>query len=307
MQKMNVTSSPHITHIDDTTGIMLDVIIALLPAAICGVCFFGFHALLIIAVCVASAVAAEFLWCKAIHKEPSLKDLTAMVTGLLLALNLPSQLPLWMAALGSAIAIIIVKQMFGGLGQNFANPAITARIVLTVSFPTAMTTFMVPFSDAVSSATPLSGTQEIPTGITELFLGNYAGCIGETSSLLLLAGGAYLIIRRVITPEIPLSFILSAAALAWALGDDPLRTVLSGGLMIGAIFMATDYVTSPPNRLGKIIFGVGCGIITVVIRHFGNLPEGVSFAILLMNILTPHIVRLTAKKPFGMEVKADEQ
>lgn len=306
MQKMNVTSSPHITHLDTTSGIMLDVIIALLPAAICGVCFFGFNALLVIAVCVASAVAFEYLWCKAIKKEPSLRDLSAIVTGLLLALNLPPSLPLWMAALGSGVAIIVVKQMFGGIGQNFANPAITARITLTVSFPTAMTTFMVPFSDTVSSATPLSNAQEVPTGITELFLGNYAGCIGETSSLLLLAGGIYLVIRKVITPEIPLAFMLSAAGLAFLLGDDPLRTVLSGGLMLGSIFMATDYVTSPPNKLGKIVFGVGCGLITVVIRHFGNLPEGISFAILIMNILTPHIVRLTSEKPFGMEVKKNE-
>ncbi len=307
MQKLNVTSSPHIRQADTTTGIMLDVIIALLPATVCGVFFFGFHALLVIAVAVTSSVAAEFLWCKAIRKEPTLKDLSAVVTGLLLGLNLPSSLPLWMVAIGSVVAIIVVKQMFGGIGQNFANPAITARITLMVSFPTAMTTYMVPFSDTVSSATPLSGTQEIPTGITELFLGNYAGCIGETSALLLLAGGVYLVLRRVITPEIPLAFLGSAALLSFAFGLDPLRTLLSGGIMLGAIFMATDYVTSPPNRLGKIIFGIGCGVITVVIRHFGSLPEGVSFAILLMNILTPHITRLTTPKPFGMEEKADEK
>lgn len=307
MQKLHVTSSPHIRQADTTTGIMLDVILALLPATVCGVCFFGFHALLVIAVSVASAVASEFLWCKAIRKEPTLKDLSAVVTGLLLGLNLPSTLPLWMVAIGSAVAIVVVKQMFGGIGQNFANPAITARITLMVSFPTAMTTYIVPFSDTVSSATPLSGSQEVPTGITELFLGNYAGCIGETSSLLLLAGGVYLLLRRVITPEIPVAFLGSAALLAFLLGDDPLRTLLSGGIMLGAIFMATDYVTSPQGRLGKIIFGIGCGVITVVIRHFGNLPEGVSFAILLMNILTPHITRLTDPKPFGMEEPADEK
>lgn len=307
MQKLHVTSSPHIRQVDTTTGIMLDVILALLPATICGVCFFGFHALLVIAVAVAAAVASEFLWCKAIRKEPTLKDLSAVVTGLLLGLNLPPSLPLWMVAIGSAIAIIVVKQMFGGIGQNFANPAITARIALIVSFPTAMTTFVVPFSDTISSATPLSGTQEVPTGITELFLGNYAGCIGETSSLLLLAGGAYLLLRRVITFEIPVTFLGSAALLAFLLGDDPLRTLLTGGIMLGAIFMATDYVTSPPTRWGKVIYGIGCGVLTVVIRHFGNLPEGVSFGILLMNILTPHITRLTTPKPFGMEVPTDEK
>lgn len=309
MQKMNITSSPHITNTDNTSGVMLDVIFALLPATICGIFFFGFHALLIVAVTVASAVAAEYIWCRAIKKEPTLRDLSAIVTGLLLGLNLPPTLPLWMAALGSAVAIIVVKQMFGGLGHNFANPAITARITLMVSFPTAMTTFVDPFvaSDAISTATPLSGSQQIPTDITGLFFGNYPGCIGETSALLLLAGGIYLVLRKVITPELPLAFFLSAAALSWALGDDPLRTLLSGGLMLGAIFMATDYVTSPPTRWGKVIFGVGAGLITVVIRHFGNLPEGVSFAILLMNILTPHITRLTTCKPFGTEVKRDEK
>lgn len=309
MQKMNITSSPHITSTDSTSGIMLDVIFALLPATICGIFFFGFHALLIVAVTVASAVASEYIWCRAIKKEPTLRDLSAIVTGLLLGLNLPPTLPLWMAAIGSAVAIIIVKQMFGGLGHNFANPAITARITLMVSFPTAMTTFVDPFvaSDAISTATPLSGSQQIPTDITGLFFGNYPGCIGETSSLLLLAGGIYLVLRRVITPELPLAFFLSAAALSWALGDDPLRTLLSGGLMIGAIFMATDYVTSPPTRWGKVIFGVGAGIITVVIRHFGNLPEGVSFAILIMNIITPHITRLTTGKPFGAEAKKNEK
>lgn len=309
MQKMNISSSPHITSSENTSGIMLDVIFALLPATVCGIYFFGFHALLIIAVSVASAVVSEYIWCRAIKKEPSLRDLSAIVTGLLLALNLPPTLPLWMAAVGSAVAIIVVKQMFGGIGHNFANPAITARIVLMVSFPTAMTTFVDPFAavDTVSTATPLSGSQEVATDIAGLFFGNYPGCIGETSAVLLLAGGAYLVLRRVITPHIPLAFMASAAVLALILGDDPIRTLLSGGLMIGAIFMATDYVTSPPNRLGKIIFGIGCGLITVIIRHFGNLPEGVSFSILIMNILTPHITRLTTPKPFGMEAKSDEK
>jgi len=312
MQKMNISTSPHISSLDNTSGIMLDVIFALLPATICGICFFGFHAALIIAVSVASAVASEYIWCRAIKKDPSLRDLSAIVTGLLLGLNLPPTLPIWMAALGSAVAIVVVKQMFGGLGHNFANPAITARITLMVSFPTAMTTFVEPVTGAVSSATPLAALKEtattvLPTDITRLFFGNYAGCIGETSALLLLAGGIYLVLRKVITPEIPLAFFASAAGLSWILGDDPIRTLLSGGLMIGAIFMATDYVTSPPTRWGKVIFGVGCGLITVVIRHFGNLPEGVSFAILLMNILTPHITRFTTPKPFGTEAKTNEK
>lgn len=306
MQKLNVTSSPHIFGTDNTTGIMLDVIIALLPATICGMFFFGFYSVLVVAVTVASAVCAEYLWCKAIKKESSLRDLSAVVTGLILALNLPPRTPLWIACLGSAIAIVVVKQMFGGLGYNFANPAITARITLMVSFPTVMTTYYTPFTDTVASATPLAGG-EVEYSLTRLFLGNYPGCIGETSSLLLLAGGVYLVIRRVITPEIPLAFMVSAAGLGWIFGINPLETLLTGGLMLGAIFMATDYVTSPATRLGKIIFGLGCGIITVVIRKFAGAPEGVSFSILLMNILTPHITRLTTRKPFGMEVKADEK
>lgn len=303
MQKLKISSSPHIFHMDTAAGIMLDVIIALLPATVCGIFYFGFHSLLVVAVSVASAVASEYIWCKVVKKQPTLRDLSAVVTGLLLALSLPPELPLLMVAMGSAFAIIIVKQMFGGLGHNFANPAITARIALLLSFPGAMTTFTVPLSDTVSSATPLSGVQEVPTGLTQLFFGNYPGCIGETSSLLLLTGGIYLILRRVITPEIPLTFMLSAAGTAWLLGDDPLRTVLTGGLMLGAIFMATDYTTSPSTLWGKIFFGIGCGVITVIIRHFGDMPEGVSFAILLMNILTPHIERITTVKPFGSKSK----
>lgn len=299
MGKLFVSSSPHLRQADTTRGIMLDVMIALFPLAVCGVVFFGFHAALLIAVCVTSAVIAEYLWCKAVKKPASLLDLSAIVTGLLLSFNLPASLPLWMGALGSAIAIVVVKQMFGGLGQNFANPAITARIVLMVSFPTAMTTYTAPFTDAVTSATPLSG--EVPTSLPQLLLGTHAGCIGETSALLILAGGLYLVLRKVISPVIPLAFIVSAMALSLVLGDDPLRAIFSGGLLLGAVFMATDYVTSPPNFWGRIIFGVGCGVITVTIRHFGNLPEGVSFSILLMNILVPHIIRLTAQKPFGWE------
>ena len=312
MQKMNISSSPHITSNENTSSIMLDVIFALLPATICGIYFFGFHALLIVAVSVASAVVSEYIWCRAIKKEPTLRDLSAIVTGLLLALNLPPTLPLWMAAVGSAIAIIVVKQMFGGIGHNFANPAITARIVLMVSFPTAMTTFVDPFvaSDAISTATPLSGSQQIPPDKTGLFFGNYPGCIGETSAFLLMVGGIYLMIRRVITPVIPLCFVGSVALLTLISGGDVALSVFGGGVMLGAIFMATDYTTSPTSISGKAIFGLGCGIITFVIRKFAALPEGVSYSILLMNILVPYINKLTLKKPFGYikpqkEVKTD--
>lgn len=301
MKLLNLSSSPHLHHPDSTTGVMLDVIIALIPATICGIYLFGFHAALIVAVCVASAVIAEYLWCLILKKPQPVKDLSAVLTGLILSLNLPGTLPLWMAALGSVIAIIIVKQMFGGLGQNFANPALTARIVLMVSFPSYMTRFCYPFTDTVSAATPLAGGS-VPN--QTLFLGNYAGCIGETSALCLLMGGLYLVCRRVISPATPLAYFATAAAMALLLGQDPIAALFSGGLMLGAIYMATDYATTPNTLLGKIIFGVGCGVITMVIRRFGNMPEGVSFSILLMNILTPHLNRLGAKKPFGWEEKA---
>ncbi len=293
-----VTSSPHLRHTDTTRGIMLDVILALCPALVSGIFLFGWRAALVVAVCIVSAVLAEWICCKLRHRPSTISDLSAVVTGLLLGLNLTSRLPLWMAALGSVIAIVVVKQMFGGIGHNFANPAITARIVLLVSFPTAMTTWAEPFSDAISSATPLAGGTYT---LQQFLLGTHAGCIGETSSLMLLIGGLYLCLRRVISPIIPVCFIGSAALLSWAFGMDPLTTVLSGGLLLGAIFMATDYVTSPPTKWGKVIFGIGCGLITILIRRFGASPEGVSYAILLMNILVPHITRLTTPKPFGWE------
>ena len=298
--RLNVSSSPHIHTPDTTQGIMLDVLIALMPAAIYGVILFGWRAALIIAVCVASAVLSEFIWNKATKKENSLADLSAVVTGLLLALNLPSSLPVWMAALGSAIAIIVVKQMFGGLGQNFANPAITARIVLMVSFPQAMTKFYEPFGNIVSSATPLNGGSYM---LKELFWGAHGGCIGEISAAMLIIGGVYLILRRVISPIIPVAFIGTVFVFSGLLGVDPLTAILSGGLMLGAIFMATDYVTSTTYPIGKLIFGIGCGIITVVIRQFASIPEGVSYSILFMNLLVPYINRFTARKPFGTEGK----
>lgn len=295
---LTVSSSPHI-HLGITTqSIMLDVIIALIPAAVFGAFIFGWRAAVLIAVCVATAVLSEFLWNKALKKPNSLGDLTAVVTGLLLALNLPSSLPFWMAALGSAVAIIIVKQMFGGVGHNFANPAITARIVLMVSFPAAMTRFYEPFITE-TSATPL--IDGAAYGVKQLFWGVHSGSIGETSVILLIVGGLYLIMRRVISPIIPVSFIGTVFIFSAVLGVNHVQAIFSGGLMLGAIFMATDYVTSPTFNLGKLIFGVGCGIITVVIRQFASLPEGVSYSILVMNLLVPHINKLTTPKPFGWE------
>ena len=294
---LTVSSSPHLRHPDTTRGIMADVIIALVPAAVFGCIGFGWYAALVLAVCMAAAVLAEFVWNLCLKKEQSIGDLSAVVTGLLLGMNLPPEIPLWIAAIGSVVAIIVVKQMFGGLGHNFANPAIAARIVLMVSFPTHMTRFVEPFTDAVSSATPLAGGEY---NIKELFFGTHGGCIGECFSFLLIVGGIYLLLRRVISPIIPLSFIGTVALTALCVGENPVKWILSGGVMLGAIFMATDYTTSPTTPLGKLIFGIGCGLFTFVIRHFGALPEGVSYAILLMNILTPHINRFTAARPFGL-------
>lgn len=299
--KLSVSSSPHIHGEFSTQGIMLDVIISLIPVSVYGCVIFGLRAALILAVCVIGAVLSEFIWNKILKKENSVKDLSAVVTGLLLGLNLPSSLPVWQAALGSVVAIIVVKQMFGGIGNNFVNPAIAARIVLMVSFPAAMTKFYEPLSSAVSTATPLAN----PTAYTlnELLFGMHGGCIGETASLLLIIGGVYLVMRRVISPIIPLSFIGTAFLLSWALEIDPVTAVFGGGLLIGAIFMASDYTTSPTYPLGKLIFGCGCGILTVLIRRFGSLPEGVSYSILFMNLLVGYINRLTAPKPFGKEKK----
>lgn len=296
-----VCPSPHLRHEDTTRGIMLDVLIALVPAAVAGIVLFGPRAAAVLAVSILSALLSEWICCKVRKRPNTLGDLSAAVTGLLLGLNLPVGLPLWMAAIGSAVAIVIVKQMFGGLGHNFANPAITGRIVLMVSFPTAMTTWVAPFSwmnqtDAVATATPLAGGEAT---LRELFLGLRGGCIGEVCAAALLVGGVYLLLRRVITPTAPLAFILTVGGMMWIFGENPLHQMLSGGLLLGAIFMATDYVTTPSGWKGQLIFGIGCGLITALIRQFGSMPEGVSYSILLMNILTPYINRFTAPRPFG--------
>ncbi len=302
--KLRVSSSPHFRFADTTAGIMLDVVIALLPAAIYGCVLFGLPAVLILLVCTGSAVIAEFLWNLIFKKEQTVGDLSAVVTGLLLGMNLTPKVPLWVAAIGSVVAIIVVKQMFGGLGNNFVNPAIAARIVLLVSFPTYMTTFTEPVSHTVSSATPLASTAG--ESLKTLFFGMHSGSIGETSAFLLIVGGLYLVIRRVIIPIIPICFIGTVALLTVIAGGNGLEAILTGGVMLGAIFMATDYVTTPSMPLGKVIFGVGCGLITFVIRQFGSLPEGVSYSIIIMNILTPHINNLTFLKPFGFKKEVKE-
>ncbi len=307
---LKVNASPHISHCDTTRGIMGDVIIALLPAAIYGCMLFGLRAAAVIFTTVLSAVLSEFLWNRILKKPQTIGDLSAVVTGLLLGMNLPSTVPLWMAAIGSVAAIIIVKQLFGGIGHNFVNPAIAARIILLVSFPSALTKFVTPI-DAVTTATPLEYiSSNSPFSYVyepkTLFLGMHGGCIGETSAFLLILGGLYLIFRRVISPIIPACFIGTVALLSFVAGENAILQILSGGLMLGAIFMATDYTTSPRTSAGKLVFGIGCGAITFVIRRFGSLPEGVSYAIIIMNILVPHIDSLTARKPFGFVKKEAE-
>ena len=303
MNTLILSPSPHVRDSASTTKIMLDVILALLPAAVLSAIYFGLRALLVLAVCIGVSVLSEYLFEKLCKRENTISDLSAVVTGLLLALNLPVTIPLWIAALGSIVAIIVAKQLFGGIGKNFANPAIVARIVLFLSFSGAMTDFASNGIVAVTGATPLAATDALPT-YKELLLGLHGGVMGETSAIALLIGGVYLLLRRVISWHTPVAFLGSVFLFTWILRlcgmeIDPIYHILAGGLMLGAFFMATDYATTPPNPLGKLVFGIGCGIITVLIRVWGNYPEGVSFAILLMNILTPYITKLTQKKVFG--------
>jgi electron transport complex protein RnfD len=280
---------------------MLDVLFALLPALVAAVWVFGVRAALVVAVCVASSVLGEWIFQKAMKKPTTIGDLTAVITGLLLAYNLPVTIPLWQAVFGSAVAIILVKQLFGGLGKNFANPAITARIVMFLAFSVSMTNWVIP--DGVSGATPLAliakGSTELLPSLKEMIFGIRGGCLGETSVLALLLGGVYLLIRRVISWHIPVAFIATVGLLTLALGQQPLYQLMSGGLLLGAFFMATDYVTSPQTGWGKLVFGLGAGILTVLIRVYGSFPEGVSYAILLMNILVPYINKATRYKAFG--------
>ncbi len=311
MEKLIVSPSPHNENYTKTHHIMIEVIIALIPALIAGCIYFGLRALLVTGVCIVSCVVFEYICRKLMKRDNTIGDFSAVLTGLLLAMNLPVTIPLWMCVIGSFAAIVIVKQLFGGIGQNFANPAITARIIMMVSFPAAMTNWVYPFwyketADAVSGATPLvlmGTTDEVST--LDLFLGKCGGCIGETCALALLIGGVYLMIRRLISPAAPLAFIGTLFILS--ANSAPLDQILSGGVFLGAFFMATDYATTPITTKGKIIFGIGCGIITFVIRNFGSYPEGVSFSILLMNILTPYIEQLTRTKIFGAKEAAKNE
>ena len=302
-----VSSSPHLHCGKSTRGIMGDVIIALIPALITSVWLFGPRALAVELVCAAAAMAAEYLSRLVMKRTQTVGDLSCLVTGILLALNLPATIPLWQAVLGAVAAIVVAKQMFGGLGQNFVNPALIGRIVLMGSFPASMNNWIAPLAwtgaaDAVSSATPLAMLAENPDAAVnplQLLFGLRGGCLGETCVLALLIGGAYLVWRRVISPLIPVIYVGTVFVLTWILGENPVAHILSGGLMLGAIFMATDYATCPIHRPGKIVYAIGCGALTVLIRVYGSLPEGVSFAIVIMNILTPLIERAVRPRVFG--------
>ena len=307
MKKLIVSSSPHIHTKTTTQSIMRDVIIALLPVSVAAVVLFGIKALFNIAACVIAAVLSEFVFNLLAKKKQTVSDLSAVVTGLLLALNLSTKATVWQCVIGSVFAIVIVKCLFGGIGCNFANPAITARVFLLMSFAQigggVATNYQ---TDLIASATPL---EAIKTGATEnlpslldMLLGNRGGAIGETCAIAILLGGIYLIARKVIRWHTPVIFIGTVFVLSFIIKQDltlALYEVLGGGLLLAAFFMATDYSTTPINKYGKMVFAFGCGVITVLIRFWGAYPEGVSFAILLMNILSPYIEKLCTPKPFG--------
>ena len=293
-----VSVSPHCHGKITTQGIMRDVLIALAPALVAGVINFGLRALLVTAVCVAACMFFEWGFEKLCGKPSTISDLSAAVSGVLLAYNLPVSIPLWQAVFGALVAMVAVKGLFGGLGKNFANPAIVARIVLFLAFSSSMTAWVYP--DAVSSATPLAmlARGESVDYLT-LLLGHHGGCIGETCALALLLGFAYLLLRQIVTWQTPVCFVGTVFVLSLILGQDALAQVLSGGLLLGAIFMATDYSTSPCTAWGKVLYGIGAGLLTVLIRFYGAYAEGVSFAILFMNILTPYLTKWTRTKPLG--------
>ncbi|MCR1899890.1 RnfABCDGE type electron transport complex subunit D [Irregularibacter muris] len=316
---LTASSSPHVRSKEDVSIIMRDVVIALLPAFICSIYFFGMKALTLTLVAVLVAVGTEALIQKLMKKPITINDWSAVVTGVLLAFNLPAGAPWWIALIGSVFAIAIVKHAFGGIGQNFMNPALAARAFLLASWPTRMTAAAFTWpggADAVATATPLEllkGAEgvvgELPS-IASLFMGNVAGTIGETSALALIIGGAYLLYRKVITWRIPTIYIGTVAVLTFIFGQDGLFTgnvlyhLFAGGLMLGAFYMATDYSSSPVTPRGQIIYALGCGIITSAIRLWGGYPEGVSYSILLMNVAAPLIDKYTMPKIYG-EVKAN--
>ncbi|NBI05740.1 RnfABCDGE type electron transport complex subunit D [Senegalia massiliensis] len=303
------SSSPHIRSKETISKIMIDVLIALLPATLASIYYFRFNAIKLIGISILTAVLTEWALQKFMNKPITINDFSAVVTGLLLAFNIPASAPWWIPVIGSAFAIAIVKQAFGGLGNNFINPALAARAMLLASWPVLMTNWVTPGADAVSTATPLAilkGEAEgtLPS-ITNVLMGNIGGSLGETSALLLIIGGLYLLYRGVITWKIPVSYIGTVMIMTLLLDGgftNMTYHTLSGGLMLGAFYMATDYSSSPVTSKGQIIFGVGCGILTAIIRIYGGYPEGVSYSILLMNVASPLIDKYTSPKVFG-EVK----
>lgn len=324
----HVSAGPHIRSSVTTKNIMQDVVIALLPAGLFGIFNFGIHALMVIAVTILACVLTEYFYCRFMKKPVSVGDYSAVVTGLLLAYNVPADFPLWMAALGGIFAILVVKMLFGGLGQNFMNPALAARAFLLISFPVRMTSFAIEKTaasgfldyiqngflavngavDGVSSATPLAAIKAGESvDLLSMFIGNTGGTIGETSAIAILIGGAYLLIKKVISLRIPLSYICSLAVFVLLFGRQGfdlnfvLGHVLGGGLLLGAFFMATDYVTSPITPIGQIVFGILCGIFTGLFRLVGGTAEGVSYAIIFCNLLVPLIEKATRMKSFGKE------
>ncbi len=317
-KKLTVSASPHIHSRSTSKRIMLDVIIALVPELIASTIIFGFRVLAVTATTVGVCVLSEYLARRAMKRHNTIGDLSAVVTGILLAFNLPVSIPLWMAAVGSVIAIVVVKQLFGGIGQNFVNPALIGRIVLLASFSTAMTTWTKPLAwlgaDAATTASPLAVMKSDvlpPVSLSEMFLGLREGSLGEVCALAIILGGIYLMVRGVILPIIPFTYIGTFAVIMLIAGKGDFEylayQIMGGGLLLGAFFMATDYSTSPINLKGKIVFGIGCGILTALIRLFASAPEGVSFSIIIMNILVPHIENLTTPKPFGAEKAKKEK
>lgn len=306
--KVILQPAPHIRDNITTQSVMRHVLIALFPAFVMSVVLFGYRALTLTLVCIASCMLFEYLFRKLIKEENTLSDLSAVVTGTLLAFNLPVTLPYWMAVAGCFAAIVVVKQLFGGIGENFVNPAIGGRVVLLMAFSQPMTKWLIPSGaigniETVAGATPLTliaagNTDQLPDALSML-MGIRGGSLGETCAAALIIGGIYLIWKGIITPSIPVSFLATVLILSFAFGQDPVMQLLSGGVLLGAIFMATDYVSSPLTEKGRVIFGIGCGLFTMLIRVFGSYPEGVSFAILFMNILTPHIDKLTRIPAFG--------
>ncbi len=314
-KRLTISSSPHLRSGASTRSIMLDVIIALTPAAIASVILFGPRALMLLAVSVSACVLSEWICRKIMKRENTIGDLSAVVTGILLAFNVPVGVNPLVLAFGDMVAIVVVKQMFGGIGQNFVNPALTARIILMASFPAQMSTWERPFyylnpADAVTTATPLgiqkTGAEGTIPPLLRMLVGERPGCLGETCAVALILGGIYLVWRKVISPVIPLCYLGTAAAISLIAGRNVALDLLTGGLLLGGIFMATDYTTSPITPKGKVVFAVGAGIITMLIRLFGALPEGVSFSIILMNLLVPHIERLTRPRVFGKVRAKDE-